>query len=49
MANENEKQYKYNRWWTGHIPATREKGPGTFILDTIVVPVRRKQSDDARN
>lgn len=41
MAKENEKVYKFNREYTGHLPVSYDPGPGTFILDTIVLPVYR--------
>ena len=47
MATENEKLFKFNREYTGHVPSTYEQGPGTFILDTIVLPIYR--GDDAQD
>ena len=47
MAQENQKHYEFTRWYTGHVPVSKELGPGTYILDTIVLPVVRK--DDADN
>ena len=45
MAQENQKVNKFNRDYVGHIPSGRDPGPGTFILDTIVLPIYKPNND----
>lgn len=49
MASENQKQNKFTRDYTGHVPITADKGPGTFILDTIVLPIANPNPDDVKS
>ena len=43
MATENQKKVKFDRVYHGYNPQ-KFKGPTTLIVDTVVLPVKSKET-----